>query len=255
MTFPDLIKEFFESTKERLKTPISGAFMYSFVIYNWRPILLLVFSDASIEDKIIIINHEYCNFWAIFIPIVIATFYTLLIPKIMLQIDNDLAETKKRRINNIYDVNRHRNKEKIKLATEEVELNDIVSGNKSTQELLAKITTLEEANNQRSIADKNIIDDLNLKLQQLNEQATKRDDNGNRFEESGMIQIYNKFTPAERNDLRTYKKSKIPWKFENFTIDLRKKLIDQKLVSKDSKTSDWMLTALGANILNLIELI
>ncbi|KQO20940.1 hypothetical protein ASF10_15275 [Flavobacterium sp. Leaf82] len=89
MTIADLIKDFIDSTKERLKTPISGAFLWSFIVYNWRPIFLLIFSDTSIENKIVVINYEYCSFWAIFWPLVIATFYTLLIPKIMLLIDID----------------------------------------------------------------------------------------------------------------------------------------------------------------------
>lgn len=119
MTISDLIKEFIDTSKERLKTPISGSFLWSFLFFNWRPILLLFFSDTSIENKIIVINHEYCNFWAIFWPIVIATFYTLLIPKIMLQIDNDLADTKDLRVTKRYEAKKHLVQQKTNVAKEE----------------------------------------------------------------------------------------------------------------------------------------
>ncbi|MBL0737639.1 hypothetical protein JI750_12105 [Flavobacterium sp. GN10] len=146
MTLADLIKDFIDSTKERLKTPISGAFLWSFVIYNWRPILMLLFSDTTIENKIIVINHEYCSFWAIFWPLVIATAYTLLIPKIMLQIDNDLADTKQERITRRYEIKKHEVKEKTEVAKEEFLLKSEESGNKTIQELNDQIKGLEEKN-------------------------------------------------------------------------------------------------------------
>jgi len=177
MTIADLIKDFIDNAKERIKNPISGAFLWSFILYNWRPIFVLIFSNKSIEDKITVINHTYCNSWAIGGPIILAFIYTLLIPLIMVLIDKSLAPLKKMRISYNYDSKIHTNYQKIKLATEEVILKDIMSGNRSQQELLDRINTLEESNTQRATADKNTIDSLNLKLNEVNniliEQQTK----------------------------------------------------------------------------------
>ncbi|MET3027946.1 hypothetical protein ABXT06_14800 [Flavobacterium sp. UW10123] len=172
MTLADLIKDFIDSTKERLKNPISGAFLWSFVFYNWRPICLLLFSKTSIENKIIVINHEYCSFWAIFFPIVIATFYTLLIPKIMLEIDKDLEPTKDARITKRYASKKHEVVEKTKVAKAEFLLKSEESGTQTIQEFMSQIEALKENNNnlQDSIkqineSNKVTVDGLNHSLQ------------------------------------------------------------------------------------------
>lgn len=258
MTFPDLIKEIFYSTKERIKTPISGAFFYSFIIYNWRPIVFLVFSKTSIENKIIVINHEYCNFWAIFVPIIIATLYTLIIPKIMLQIDNDLAETKLQRISNIYDVKKHTVEQKKLLAGEEVELNDIISGNRSRQELIDKIVTLEEANIQRALADKSTIDSLNLQLAESNkiivsqqksrkinlEQATKDlivDDTFIQLTQKERIILYDFILANGKKDL-----SKLP-------NDIAHKFLNFNLFVETENPEHWLISDIGLRLFNKIH--
>lgn len=146
MTIPELIKDFIDTGKERLKTPISGAFLWSFLIYNWRPIFVLIFSDASIEDKIIVINYEYCSFWAIFLPVVFATMYTLLIPKIMLEIDKDLAPTKDARVTKRYEARKHEIIEKTAVAREEFLLKSEETGNQTVQELNDQIKALQDQN-------------------------------------------------------------------------------------------------------------
>ncbi|MFH6937609.1 hypothetical protein [Flavobacterium sp. FlaQc-30] len=180
MTLADLIKDFIDTTKERLKTPISGAFLWSFIIYNWRPLFLLLFSSASIEDKIIVINHEYCNFWAIFWPIVIATFYTLFIPKIMLLIDKDLAPTKDERVTTIYESKKHLIIEKTKVAHEEFLLKNAESGNKEIQNLQdenatlkGQISTLQDSIKQINETNKASNDQVNNSLKTANETISK----------------------------------------------------------------------------------
>ncbi|WP_433830207.1 hypothetical protein [Flavobacterium anhuiense] len=182
MTIADLIKDFIDSTKERLKTPISGAILWSFLIYNWRAIFLLIFSKASIEDKIIVINHEYCNFWAIFWPLVIATMYTLLIPKIMLLIDTDLAPTKNDRITMRYEIKKHEVIQKTNVAREEFILKSEESGNQTIQEFMSQIEALKENNNslQESIkqvneSNKTNVDGLNNSLKSAQEALKAKD--------------------------------------------------------------------------------
>ncbi|MFH7014655.1 hypothetical protein [Flavobacterium sp. FlaQc-47] len=176
MTLADLIKDFIDTTKERLKTPISGAFLWSFIIFNWRPIVLLLFSNTSIENKIIVINHEYCNFWALFFPFFIALFYTILVPKLMLQIDKSLIETKEERINNIYLEKEHLVDKKTTLASKEFLLKSAESGNKEIQELLDQIESLKQHNfslqesiKQINDSNKNTIEELNKRLKISND--------------------------------------------------------------------------------------
>lgn len=180
MTIADLIKDFIDTSKERLKTPISGAFLWSFIVYNWRPIFLLIFSNAAIEDKIVVINYEYCNFWAIFFPFFIALFYLLLVPKLMLNIDKSLVETKQERVDNNYNEKEHEMTRKINLARQDFLLKNVQSGSKEIDDLLTQIESLKETNSQITTANKNTIDQLNIALKKANDSLASfvlQDDN------------------------------------------------------------------------------
>ena len=175
MAIEDILKDFIDTTRERLKTPISGAFLWSFMIYNWRPIFLLIFSKASIENKIIIINHEYCNFWSIIAPIFIALFYTLLIPKLMLALDKELYETKKGRVDTKYDATEHLKDRHIGIAKKDFLLKSVESGSKEKQDFLDEIESLKEIIKQKdesskeiAISNKNNIDQLTESLKLSN---------------------------------------------------------------------------------------
>lgn len=143
MTFPDLIKNLLDSSKERLKTPIVGSFILSFLFYNWRVLALLFFSKATIEDRIIVINHEYLGFLAYFWPFIIALGYSLGVPYLMKWIDQILVGVKEVRRQHIYNAKDSTLRLKIKLADKELELQDKISRNKDKQELLDKISEME----------------------------------------------------------------------------------------------------------------
>ena len=83
----DLLKDIIESSRDRVKTPITGSFILAFVIYNWRPILYLIFSDVTIEDKIDHINKTYCDIWALIGPLGIAIVYVAIVPYIMMGLE------------------------------------------------------------------------------------------------------------------------------------------------------------------------
>ncbi|MDA6068659.1 hypothetical protein NJT12_03410 [Flavobacterium sp. AC] len=169
MTIADLIKSVIDSSKERIKTPIVGAFICSFIVYNWRPILILMFSNASIEDKIIVINNEYCNKSAFWSPVIIALIYTVFIPFIMIVIDAILVYAKKQRIANIYVDKRNTLQEKIDMASKVLELKNAESGNKEKQELLDQIESLQISNQEMTITNQNTVVQLNQKLKEANE--------------------------------------------------------------------------------------
>ena len=75
----DLLKDFLETSRDRIKTPITGSFALAFILWNWRPILILLLSDNSIEDRIKYINKNDCNVEALLIPLAIAVGYVTLV--------------------------------------------------------------------------------------------------------------------------------------------------------------------------------
>jgi len=87
----EFLESLFETSSERIKNPFIGSYITAFLVYNWRPIFLLIFSDAKIEDKIVVINYEYCPKEAILWPLAIALFYILILPYINLLFDYMLS--------------------------------------------------------------------------------------------------------------------------------------------------------------------
>lgn len=215
MTFFDFLKELNDTAKERLKTPITGAFFFSFVVWNWRPLAVLFFSDASIENKIVVINDQYCCFWAIFFPIVLAFFYTLLVPKIMVEINKDLAPTKNKRVDDIYNAKEHLTKRKISLAIKEFELKNVETGNKQIEELQMQIQALTEDKERISENYNNIIKGLR----------------------------------SENKDFKEMMKEKINDEIENF----KKNNIDDILANKEIVTVLLKLNEEDIRILNYIR--
>lgn len=91
MDIKELFQSIFDSSNERIKNPFIGSYITAFILYNWRPIFLLIFSNATIEDKIVVINHEYCCKEAILWPLAIAFFYILILPYLNLIFDSILS--------------------------------------------------------------------------------------------------------------------------------------------------------------------
>lgn len=168
MTISDLLKEIIDSSKERVKTPISGAYALSFVLWNWRPIALLIFEKATVTQKIIIINAEYCNLWAITGPFILCLFFTVGIPYLMTIIDNLLQPAKKKRLKTIYVAKTIELTEQIQLVVKELELQDKKNRSKTTEDFEKQIRGLQNTLDTLKTSNKTIVDNYENKLQELN---------------------------------------------------------------------------------------
>ncbi len=84
----EILQSFFKTTEERIKNPFIGAFMTSWILFNWKPILFIILSSKNIEDKIKYISVEYSNIkFLIYFPIFTAIFYVLILPYLSLVFD------------------------------------------------------------------------------------------------------------------------------------------------------------------------
>jgi hypothetical protein len=172
----EIILSMFETSRDRIKNPITGAFMFSWLIINWRIVLILVFSAKNVEEKINFIETNYVNlkinFW---IPLGFAFFYSLILPYIMAFFDWLLQKAiSYRRLiskeNRITDI-QHRQE----IAAEEWQLEKIKSGSPDIDGLKSKIN---EITNQ--LLEK---DDIILKLtnqidenQEISDDSTEEDE-------------------------------------------------------------------------------
>ncbi|EJK8623002.1 hypothetical protein R4E38_06945 [Morganella morganii] len=84
--FANLFKCTSETMIERVKNPIVGSFVFSWLFFNWKVILILLFSDKSIDDKIntisVLISYESFLF-----PLGFSFLYSWLLPIFSLCID------------------------------------------------------------------------------------------------------------------------------------------------------------------------
>ncbi|MBF4519117.1 hypothetical protein IRZ71_22415 [Flavobacterium sp. ANB] len=235
MTFADLIKSTLDSSKERLKNPIVGSYICAFVIFNWRPILLLAFSDEKIENRIKAVDLYYSPWYWIIIsiitPIAISLVYTFLIPISMVWIDQKLEPTKEKRIKRIYKSKQFVTTEKIILAAKELDLKNAESGNKQKQDFLNEIESLKETITQRdetlnqvSLANNNTTDQLNKNLNATN---TLLADMKRREEESILVieGLENALTESRSN---TYFAKEISNTLAKLDAFFAKKFIDLK---------------------------
>lgn len=174
MTIADLIQSTIDSSKERIKTPITGAFTCSFIIYNWQPILILFFSDSSIESRIAV-TKTYFDLISFLWPIGMAVLFTTLIPVLMWGLDSINIFAKKKRLGKSFENRKNLIREKIKIAKDVNELKDAESGNKEKQDYINQIKSLEsnveqlqQSRLQIEAANKISIDQLNAKLKEAN---------------------------------------------------------------------------------------
>lgn len=106
---PEFIKAFFANATERIKNPLIGTFLMSWILFNWKGILFLIISTNDIESKFTILSDRYYSF-GIFIlyPLLLALAYIFILPYINLLIDLLLRD-----INSKLQENIQRNKIKV----------------------------------------------------------------------------------------------------------------------------------------------
>lgn len=70
--FKELMSAFKSTAVERVKNPFIGAFCFSWVAFNWRSILVVLFSGKSIEEKIEWINTNSNLVHALIYPAILS---------------------------------------------------------------------------------------------------------------------------------------------------------------------------------------
>ena len=187
-------------SKERLKTPISGAYVLSFALWNWRPITLLLFEKTTITLKIIIINSEYCNIMAIIGPFILCIIFTVGIPHLMTVIDKWLEPAKKKRLETIYEAKTNELTQQIKLVTKELELQDKKNRSKTTEDLEEQISSLQNRYDTLNSSNKSIIENYESKLQNLNlilQKSNLEREKEKEFNDFRILMINSKFHPKD----------------------------------------------------------
>lgn len=122
----ELLTTFFETSKERIKNPLIGAFIFSWIAFNWRPILILLFSEKQIEGKLTLIGAEYSSInHALWFPLLAALFYVVILPYFSWLLEFALKKAVEGRGKNLIEQQKNNIIDKQILAIEEIKLEDI----------------------------------------------------------------------------------------------------------------------------------
>ncbi|WP_347069209.1 hypothetical protein [Flavobacterium sp. WV_118_3] len=198
-------REMLETSRERIKTPITGAFIFSFIAYNWKPIVIFIYSKQSIENTVELISSEYCSYWTILAPLIISIIYTTILPYGIMHIEKFHTAAKKKRKDIFNDVKEHELKKKAIILKLEKDNEDVRSGNVEKSFLNDKILSLEK---QVEISSKHnsILNDKIIKLESDNVDLNSRNEfKSAEYEklskENNRLSTQNKRLSIENNDL------------------------------------------------------
>jgi hypothetical protein len=168
----EILKSFFEVSKERMKNPLIGTFMITWVLINWKPIFIALLSKKTIVERIDFIELNYSSIYSyLTIPLAIALFYVIVLPYLMWGIDELMQKATTGRKKNLTKQIIIDYKGKQQIAIEESELEDKKAGyrdkadfNKQIEQLRNQLDERDNELKRQTIELKEIAEEnLNLK--------------------------------------------------------------------------------------------
>lgn len=212
----ELFLSFIESTKDRLKNPMIGAFVIAWIAVNWRFIAILFFSSKKIEDKISFIETNYFNLQHnLWIPLGIAVFYVLVLPYLMALFDllSQKGISARKLISKNHRIADIQNKQEI--AAEEWQLEKIREGSPDIQAMKEKIANLELQLEEKDEVISNLSENVDVPEETVNKsektdsepkksKTTTRRKTTSKKQKSESIPADNKSTEERRYSSKEY---------------------------------------------------
>ncbi|WP_418513697.1 hypothetical protein [Corallibacter sp.] len=158
----EFFKSLFETSNERIKNPLIGSFVLAWIVFNWKPIIYIVFSEDTIENRIQVISQHFSTLSTNLIyPLSFALFYILILPYLMWGFEELYTYAKKARLDNITDIELHNITNKIKTTKKSLTLENAKAEHKETSELNDKIEKLENNLEEKEATINKLIDKIN----------------------------------------------------------------------------------------------
>ena len=119
----DFIKKILETSKDRLKNPLVGSFILSWLVFNWKGVLVVLFSSKSIEDRIsYVAKEDYSILLLLWLPLLMALFYVVILPYLSLVIEKLNVYAKRIRKETVFKENLEKITQNIELKKKELRL-------------------------------------------------------------------------------------------------------------------------------------
>lgn len=159
----ELISNIFNTANERLKNPFIGTFILSFIVFNWKPILVVIFSSYSIVERIQIVDSKYTSLlFNLLIPLFFSLFYVLALPYMMLWFDKLSKKAVIGRKRNSIEIQREEINMKTQLAKDENKLESVKADFREISGLNQKIEVLTTQLDDRDKIIEELQNELNL---------------------------------------------------------------------------------------------
>lgn len=173
----EIIESFLKTANERIKNPFIGAFISSWIIFNWKPILFLIFSFQNIESKLFYIQKQFSDIdHLIYLPLISTIFYILILPLLNLLFEILLKSPTSKRKELVTENRKQAIEHEKVIAIEEIKLEEtkteyrgLKSNNKLIEELQQKCIKLEEEINYEKGKAKSEIENLKNEITQKEE--------------------------------------------------------------------------------------
>lgn len=146
----ELINTLFDSSKERIKNPFIGAFVFSWIAFNWKAVFILLFSSLSVLERIDEITQNYSSIaFTLWLPLGFAIIYVGILPYIMWLFDWISKRSWRGRKQNLVEQQIFEIRSKQRIAEEESALENIRASYRDKADLNKKIEVLTTQLNER----------------------------------------------------------------------------------------------------------
>jgi hypothetical protein len=138
----ELVLSVIENFKERIRNPLLGSFAITFLIYNWRPIFILLLSERPVEERVSFLEDNYISYETLYIPLIVSVVYVLLVPYLssLIEYATDAAVIARR--SRVYRARKDILSYKKNEAIIEWEISDAKAGSKELENLNFRISEL-----------------------------------------------------------------------------------------------------------------
>ena len=139
----NFFKTILETSRDRLRNPLISSFIFSWLIFNWKGILIILFSKKSIENRIIdIAKEDYSIALLLWFPLSVALFYVIVLPYLSLIIEKLNSYAKRIRKQDLFKdklekiiQNKELKEEELKYEKAKIDYNKLAEKHKSTNEI------------------------------------------------------------------------------------------------------------------------
>lgn len=135
---------FISPVTQRLSNPLIGSFALSWIIINWQPIVFLLFSTKTIEDKLSYIkNHFYGDGWNswlslcmyLIFPLLISILYAVGLPRLEDILEKLNLKPRENKMSRIHTLNMKEYSHRVDYARSQAEIENVKANYMEVEEL------------------------------------------------------------------------------------------------------------------------